>query len=506
VSAPLSDFDDLFTAQTGPTAAPAPAASIAPSPVPVQEAPRSFDRLAEEAGVVIRVPDLPSSPEDAAYLAHAASVLGPVFPTEGWLALQMKATTRHTSAAAEFHLAAGLAAIAGILGNRVYFVKNARRLFPHVWQILIADSGDSKKSSAIGYALNDLMSSVASECYLPAGFTMESFHKLLSDRPYGVIFHDEWASFTKSLAAKYNDTGLKAYITSVYESGPERSRITIGGGDLKVNWPAVSMIAGTTMTWFEAGVQPEDVETGWLNRFYFLPNLTGSAPNKPLGGDWNPDEKRVLQDGLRYLLRPEIGTPSRKDGGGTALTLAPEAQAALLTWLAGWGAEQQVGRSGSGPDMHGFGSRLENMAIKFAILNHFSRYAFDHTIPAHELDVADVEFGIAYVRLGWNNALAILDGGVAWDDMQRWTRIFLNAVGKGAFLADVATKCGKKSVHAKERAMVISNLVEQDRLIVERRTNPKSKIRETESTYFRPVGEPLEVEARPSVRILPKAA
>jgi hypothetical protein len=493
--------DDPFTTESDPT-------WTAGGTPPATPRIPSGDPSAEP----IPYPEHPAGAKDAAYLAKVEKDLGAAFPRSGFLRLWLQGVTRLTDSPAEFHLMAGFMILAAVIGNRCYLERHGDRSFASLWAVMIAPSGDFHKSTACKKAMG-AVERTADNLTIPDSITFEGLFDHLTEQPSGLMYADEWKSFAEMLNADYNKQ-LRARLITFYESTYTSSRRTSGKGLQKCYYPTISIMSATTMEWFEKNVRQEDVATGWLNRFFFVIAPNGTASDKFMDGKWLDDEHRALLDGLKYLNRPEIGTTSKAEGGGREMGMTPAAKRMLQDWHDGWRDEQRADMDKTGLDLFGFGTRLEGMAIKFAMLNHFSRIVFDRSIPTHTIDAEDIELGIAWGRLGWKNVLWILGSGVAWDDRQANMRTVLRAhaslrekacrevaaakaakntpraakfleITGGAFRSDIARRVYKSGVDAKKLDEVEVDLRAQARLTIIEKPNPWSTSkRDTSAIYW----------------------
>lgn len=340
--------------------------------------------------------------------------LGEALPEDGWIAEYLRAVTPLTDTPVEFSLASGLAALAGAIGNRTWIESWGQKVYPHLWAVLVAPSSFWRKSTSINMAERVLRSADASRV-LPSDFSRERFLGILSNQPVGLLSLKEFGAFLGMLGRDYS-SGLKETMTELYD-GPDEYRRSLQKEEVRIQRPAITLLAATTLDWLESRITDGDLRGGFLGRFLFVTATEKSSPKGLTGGIDGLVQLR-LKDGLVRVASGEP-RPSR---------FSEEAKDALEDWMAEW--EGEVTSAHHAADLTGFAVRLQTYAIKLSMLFRASNVALaTEEVEPELVEAADVDQAIAYCRLLWRNVAGLVDEEIAVTKEARELRRIRKLVG-----------------------------------------------------------------------------
>ena len=175
--------------------------------------------------------------------------------------------TQRTSASVAYHRYGALAVLGAALGNRVYIDMGWGRVYPSLWVCLVGRSND-RKSTAINLACS-LLAQADQSIELPHDFTREAMYEFLAARSFGLLRWREMGSVLESMNREYN-AGVLSTLTDLWDSPFMTKRRTIGGGEIQITWPAVSILGGAKERWFVENIRARDIEGGFIGRWLFV--------------------------------------------------------------------------------------------------------------------------------------------------------------------------------------------------------------------------------------------
>ena len=422
VPAPLSERD--APPMRAPTAAPGSPSTASPAGIPLAPPPATavLDADAERD------------------LKRAGDRLGDAFPKGGWLAEYLRAMTPLTGSPVEFHLAAGVAAIAAVLGNRLYCETWGQRIYPNLWTVIVARSGFMNKSTSINLAERLVRDAGLGNVFYPSEASREAALEVFRDQPAGLMVLDEFGSFLAVNARDYQ-SGYLEQLTELYGK-EEFKRKTKTGGEVVIKRPAINIFSATTVDWLEDRVSPAMLRGGFLYRVLFM-----AATEKATERDFtrmDPLARNRLVFGLRHI--GEIGVPKgplSPTADPIEITFTPEAHDAVRAWFRQWEAEA-MGTTAR-QDMLGFAVRLRTSLLKLAMIFRASVCAFDPSADPLVIDTDAVTAAIGYVRLAWQNVLHIFDEEFAPDRDAQIRRSILEKIGHGCSRSELLRRTHLKA-------------------------------------------------------------
>jgi hypothetical protein len=362
--------------------------------------------------------DLTQTPmlPDALALADFAAArerMGDALPEHGWLAEYVLAHLPLTDAPVEFHVAAGLSLISTALGNRVARQVRGKPMFPHTWAVVVAPSGRWRKSHANGLA-DTIAARSMPGCFLPNAFSTEGLIAALAKKPAGRIWFDEFGSFLAMIMRDFNG-GAKSLFMDLFTSGAGNVRKnTMGGGEVIVPWPAITIIAATTIENLTGLLPRKDFATGLMPRFVLITSTTHASarPDTEEGVCADPILINRLIRGLGHLrqIGPQSLPVVGQDWQPARVLATPGALAMYNEWIENGGGWQKMTAQTEvmsfNPDS--FVVRLEDYIWKYAIQYRAAACALDKAADPLLVGEAEMKSAIAMVCLNWHSMMKVI--------------------------------------------------------------------------------------------------
>lgn len=276
-----------------------------------------------------------------------------------WLGSYLRYARSLTDAPALFHVGSGLVVLAGAVGSSLAWKGGGgRENWPNLYVLLLAPSGSYRKSTSVDLACS-LLVRACPGTVMDNEFSVERFVRSLAEHPTAVLKSAEFSALLERMKASYMGP-LKPLLTELYDCVPEYSRrITGEGGSqgekLRIERPALSIIAASTTDWLVASINEMDLRSGFLPRFVLFP--CSQKEPEPQGGYWSepdPTEEKALISGLAAI---------RFHGTRGRLTVSFQA---VRDELVAWNGRQE--RRAQIEEMAGLYSRLGHYAAKLCAL------------------------------------------------------------------------------------------------------------------------------------------
>lgn len=209
---------------------------------------------------------------------------------------------RITDAPPLFHTWTGIALLSAALGNGAWIWSWGRRICANLWIVLLAPSGILRKTTALNIGQGVLMDPAAglADRAWPSEWSFEGLLQTMAQKPAGILFVREFKRFNAALMRDYAG-GSKELLVDSYDNPERESRRTKGEGETIVEFPAPTILAATTMDWFEASLQRDDIGGGFLSRLSIIP-AKEKGSWKGLG-ETRSDADRIQREQLADHLR-----------------------------------------------------------------------------------------------------------------------------------------------------------------------------------------------------------
>jgi len=183
---------------------------------------------------------------------------------------------RLTDAPPIFHLWVGLSVLGAALGNACWVYAWGGRKYPHLWIVLLADSGVFRKTTAINVGVDILREAEPARVY-PSEWSFEALLNILASRPAGLLVAREFRRFMAATLRDYS-VGAKEALVDLYDSPAVDERRTKGEGLVQIKNAAPALLSSTTLDWFVTSLRAEDIGGGLFSRLLVV---TGKEP-----GEW----------------------------------------------------------------------------------------------------------------------------------------------------------------------------------------------------------------------------
>lgn len=200
---------------------------------------------------------------------HMTSWLDQVIPTHSFLDRYMKYTEPLSDTPRVFNFACGLATLAAAVGRNITYRFGDDIVTPNLWILLLAPTGACRKTTSMSMAKRVLRNTNPEALY-PNEMTPEAMLKVLAEHPQGLMTHSEFAGFMALLSRSYM-AGMKETLTDLYDSPPVYTRKLANEKPIEIVNPALSMLAGSTISWLVEQMKAADLRGGWLVRFLMVP-------------------------------------------------------------------------------------------------------------------------------------------------------------------------------------------------------------------------------------------
>lgn len=205
----------------------------------------------------------------------------------GWLGTYVLYARRLTDAPIAFHVAGGLAAMAGAIGSNVYWHGGgSREQWPNLYILLLAPSGVFRKSTSVDLPTYPLANAVPG-IILDREFSPEQFIRNLADHPTSVLKESEFGSLLERMKSSYMQ-GMKQRLTDLFDCQDSYDRVIRGpdgkGERIRIMRPALTILAASTLDWLVESLTETDMRSGFMPRFLFI--APTAKESEPPGGYW----------------------------------------------------------------------------------------------------------------------------------------------------------------------------------------------------------------------------
>ena len=269
-------------------------------------------------------------------------------PTTGALATYLKMAATCTDAPEMYHLGAGMIVLSSILGSHIYLKYGPGKLYPNLWIALVGRSSLDRKSTVIRIARRELKE-IDKQAGLPSEFSRERLEELMKTTNHGTMFWFEMSNALSLLERDYM-SGTKAMLTEWYDGDPY-SRQTKQGG-IEIDATPLSILAGTTLEWWEASMRRSDLAGGFLPRWNVI-SCTAKGESDP----FPPHPPQALLE----EVKAGFSAASYLEG---EVTFSESARKAYSNWY------RLAEKSALGLEvaLHAVWSRLSTACLKFAMI------------------------------------------------------------------------------------------------------------------------------------------
>jgi hypothetical protein len=191
----------------------------------------------------------------------------------------------------------GVWLLSSAIGRKVVVARPHAPVFLNTYVILCAESGITRKSSAVNGAANLLATHVLREerdiALVQGGTTAEGLDNILSHDGHAALISSELVNL---LGKERYNASLPGRLTDLYDCPSIYTRQTAGHGRVDIRNVYLTLLGASTPSWLVRAVNPDVVEGGFTSRCLFV------IEEKP----------------KRLIAWPEVST----NGGQTELVLS----------------------------------------------------------------------------------------------------------------------------------------------------------------------------------------
>ena len=225
-------------------------------------------------------------------------------PNIGWLGNYVEYARKMTDAPLAFHVAGGLAAMAGAIGSNVYWRGGGgREQWPNLYILLLAPSGVFRKSTSVDLPTYPLGNAVPG-MILDREFSPEQFIRNLADHPTSVLKESEFGSLLERMKSSYMQ-GMKQRLTDLFDCQDTYDRTLRGaegkGERIRIVKPALTILAASTLDWLVESLTETDMRSGFMPRFLFIAPTVKET--EPPGGYWAEGDPHAVALITRHLAQ-----------------------------------------------------------------------------------------------------------------------------------------------------------------------------------------------------------
>lgn len=333
--------------------------------------------------------------------------------SSSWLGAYVNYARSLTDAPLMFHVGAGLVALATATGSAVSWQGGSRENWPNLYLLLLAPSGLYRKSTSVDLAMS-LLTRAAPGRVMTNEYSPEQFLRTFAEHPASVMKEAEFSSLLERMKANYM-SGFKQRLTELYDCVDEYSRHTRGEGMgdkghlLRIERPALSILAASTTDWLVESITELDLRSGFIPRFLLWP-ATVKEP-EPEGGYWR--ERDMARENA---LVAHLGALAHRE---KAVVSFRQVRDKLTAWNA------RMERTGDDriEDLSGLYSRLGHHASKLCALLTISE---DPIMPRYEVHPITAERVMALMEWVLVRSEETFSQHLVWERFERQVQKLLS--------------------------------------------------------------------------------
>lgn len=216
--------------------------------------------------------------------------------------------TKFSEAPTNIHFFAGVSAIAGALGRKVFFGMGYFKWYPNFYIIVVARPGIATKSTSIGLAA-DLLRDIPGVHIGPSSITWQALVQFMGGITEQVEINGDFhtmsqATFVASELGTLIDFSNRELIDVLVDlwdgkTGSWEKMTKTNGMEAIVN-PWISLIAGVTPAWLAANVPETAIGGGFTSRCIFVYGAEKAQiiayPHKHIPKDFDEFRQKLLAD------------------------------------------------------------------------------------------------------------------------------------------------------------------------------------------------------------------
>lgn len=338
-------------------------------------------------------------------------------PTNGWLGNYVEYARKMTDAPLAFHVAGGLAAMAGAIGSNVYWKGGGgREQWPNLYVLLLAPSGVFRKSTSVDLPTYPLGNAVPG-VILDREFSPEQFIRNLAAHPTSVLKESEFGSLLERMKSSYMQ-GMKQRLTDLFDCQDTYDRTLRGaegrGERISIVKPALTILAASTLDWLVESLTETDMRSGFMPRFLFIAPTVKEA--EPPGGYLASGDAHAVS-----IITRHLASMSRMKRAELSFKVV---RRRFVEWTAD---HSTFAESGNAPEeLMGLYSRLGHHLAKVCALITVSDEGIE---PAYEVTEDAAERAIAFMEWVLAGTSRVFEERVTFSKFEQQAQKALRFIG-----------------------------------------------------------------------------
>jgi hypothetical protein len=180
-----------------------------------------------------------------------------------------------------YHEAGALTILSALLSGDLHLTTSFGSIIPNLWFMLLADTTLTRKSTAMGMAI-DVLNDVDPQALLATDGTPEALLSELQSRPGipSLLWRDEMTGLLEAMKKDYM-ADMMALLTYLYD-GRMVKRL-LRSGTIEVRDPRLIILSGGVRGRVSELLTTRHVDTGFLPRFLFVMGTSSVTEMRPMG-------------------------------------------------------------------------------------------------------------------------------------------------------------------------------------------------------------------------------
>jgi len=294
-----------------------------------------------------------------------------------------------TDAPMAYHLVCALSLLGAIQPTEAGLYAGQRYLAPQ-WVLIVGESGESRKSAAIGCA-KDVLREVAFDRLSGEPGSAQGLYRDLSEHEgKRLIAYTEFGAFLADSRKKGVCGPIREAYTSMWDGQQTAFKLAKAKDDRVIAAPRLSLLAGSTPAYLEAHTDFTDWEGGFLSRWMIVHASRERSMPFPLGDDV-----------LKARVMEQFGALATS-ASMPAVGMTGKASRRYIGWF------KDLDSIGQQSNIAGLANRAPTVALKCALGHAYAHRMGPTQMEGWKLELADVEFGITLAEAHCRASKAVL--------------------------------------------------------------------------------------------------
>lgn len=223
-----------------------------------------------------------------------------------------------------YKLWSGLSTIAAVAQRKIFRITQAWEVYPNMYVWLVGPPGTGKSISI--YCATRLLKGIPSVYFTSDSPSIVGLMKDFKDVGEIQKDHQSLNAFISELNSFFENAKdeMAGFLTHIYDCKPDYFKRTRAGGDERIPFPWLNMLAGTTPRWLGDNLPANASETGLMARVLtpYAEEINYDSPEPELTPEFAEREKHLIHD-LTHILQI-YGNFTWGEGGGPSGRMAHE--------------------------------------------------------------------------------------------------------------------------------------------------------------------------------------